>query len=277
MNFMDLLSIIAAVMAVSAMALFFLVPRICYGLGFRDSYRFYCNHRYQVFVYAHKRFQKVMSGKMSYERFCRDIKEIYDKDNFDAVRNNATYNNKVRADLVFLAEAVDNEEFIRRVFSISVLSFEKFEELESEMNTQSTNAGVRPSPVCRAIPSRGPKSKLTADERRAPGSFDTLILNAGKSGAIKDWITSKLSTINTGQEYSALVFALKGFGGVHFSSTVELYDCINSTFEPGINVQYTALMEQMKAYSNEECNDDILDRISNLVKTYSNELKRIKP
>ena len=74
-----------------------------------------------------------------YERFCRDIKEIYDKDNFDAVRNNATYNNKVKADLVFLAEAVDNEDFIRRVFSAPVLPFEKFEELETEMNIQSTN------------------------------------------------------------------------------------------------------------------------------------------
>lgn len=268
------MTIVVSVLVLVAVAFFILVPVLYYHLNVHDGLRSYNNHRYQIFVFAHKRFRKVLEGKMSYERFRDDVKKIYDKDNFDRVRNNETRNNKARNDFEFLAEAVDDEELIHRYFSGQALPFDKFEELETEMNIRPE----RKEKLSTTPQKRNPhdrKSKLTKAERQTDGSFQKLILDSSKAENIKEWMTSTLNTIKEGQEYAALFLALKEYKGIHFASTVELYDCINNTFNPGISLQYSAITEQLKGYLNQYCSEDVDEKIKNLIERFSNELNAI--
>ena len=268
------MTIVVFVLVLVAVTFFILVPVLYYHLNVHDGLRSYNNHRYQIFVFAHKRFRKVLDGKMSYERFRDDVKKIYDKDNFDRVRNNETRNNKARNDFEFLAEAVDDEELIRRYFSGPALPFDKFEELETEMNIRPKHKeDLSTTPQKRNLYDR--KSKLTKAERQTDGSFQKLILESSKTENIKEWMTSTLNTIKEGQEYAALILALKEYKGIHFASTVELYDCINNTFNPGISLRYSAITEQLKGYLNQYCSEDVDEKIKNLIERFSNELNAI--
>ena len=276
-GFFSDMTIVVSVLVLVAVAFFILVPVLYYHLNVHDGLRSYNNHRYQIFVFAHKRFRKVLEGKMSYERFRDDVKKIYDKDNFDRVRNNETRNNKARNDFEFLAEAVDDEELIRRYFSGPALSFDKFEELEQVLS-------LRPARKCTSdstpenpihLPSHERKGKLTAVERNAPGSFLNLIHKKNKSSEIINWCQATLATIRDGAEYTAFIDALKNSGGICYSSSRELFDCVNSSFNPGFIIQYSALMSQQKQYRDGYAPEDVAERIDNLIDKYSNELKEI--
>ena len=274
--FSDMMIIVAILVFVAA-AFYILVPVLYYHLNLRDGFRSYNNHRYQLFVFAHKRFQKVLEGKMSYERFRNDVKKIYDKDNFDRVRNNEIRNNKSRNNFEFLAEAVDDEDLTRRYFSSKGLPFDKFEEMELELS-------LRPAKDCTAdntpenptlLPNPERVGKLSVEERNAPGSFMTLIYKKDKSSEIFNWCQATLATIRDGAEYTAFIDALKNSGGICFSSSRELFDCVNSSFNPGFVIQYSALMSQQKQYRDGYAPEDVSERIDNLIEKYSNQLKEI--
>lgn len=269
--------IIVVILVLVAAAFYILVPVLYYHLNLRDGFRSYNNHRYQLFIFAHKRFQKVLEGKMSYERFRDDVKKIYDKDNFDRVRNNEIRNNKSRNNFEFLAEAVDDEDLIRRYFSSSGLPFDKFEEMERELNLRPVKNSITDNTPENPIRLPNPErvGKLSIEERNAPGSFLTLIYKKDKSSEIFDWCQATLATIREGAEYTAFIDALKNSGGICYSSSRELFDCVNSSFNPGFAIQYSALMSQQKQYRDGYAPEDVSERIDNLIEKYSNQLKEI--
>ena len=119
------------------------------------------------------------------------------------------------------------------------------------------------------------KGKLTPEERCKPGSFSKLIVDLGKGQSLMEWIDRTLKTINDGDEYAALTLALKQSTQVEFSSTLELYECINSSFQSKIKVNYNALTNAIKLYSEGACSVESEERIDELNNKFSSELNAI--
>ncbi len=123
---------------------FIVVPILRYKLSIKDALRFCINERYQLFVYAHDRFSKVREGKQVYERYCIELKSLYNKDNFNKL-NSEHDNNSRRIDLNFLAEVVDDEQFVRRFFSGESLPYDKFVKMNTEWEMRPIDSNVTDS------------------------------------------------------------------------------------------------------------------------------------
>lgn len=138
---MDALSISVTCLVIFVIVFFLLIPKLRYKLSVRDGIRCYFNSRYQLFVFAHSRFGKVREGKQVYERYRDFVKALYNKDNFDKVKSEHQ-NNQTRINLSFLADVVDDEQFIRRYFSGDSLPYDIFLKMEEEWETRPMTGDV---------------------------------------------------------------------------------------------------------------------------------------
>jgi len=280
---MDALSISVTCLVILVIVFFLLIPKLRYKLSVRDGIRCYFNSRYQLFVFAHSRFGKVREGKQVYERYRDFVKALYNKDNFDKVKSEHQ-NNQTRINLSFLSDVVDDEQFVRRYFSEDSLSYARFLKMEEDWETRpvETEQPLEKNEI--KVPNNveepevsesNYKGKLTPMERRKPGSFTKLIVNLKKERSLMEWIDKTLKTINNGDEYAALTLALKQSTQVEFSSTLELYECINSSFQSKIKVNYNALTNAIKLYSEGACSAESEERINELINKFSSELNAI--
>lgn len=280
---MDALSISVTCLVILVIVFFLLIPKLRYKLSVRDGIRCYFNSRYQLFVFAHSRFGKVREGKQVYERYRDFVKALYNKDNFDKVKSEHQ-NNQTRINLSFLADVVDDEQFVRRYFSGDSLPYDRFLEMEEEWETRpvETEQPLEKNEI--KVPNNveepevsesNYKGKLTPEERRKPGSFTKLIVDLKKEQGLMEWIDMTLKTINDGDEYAALTLALKKSTLVEFASTIELYECINSSFRSKIKINYNALTNAIKLYSEDTCSEESEERIKELIKKFSSELNAI--
>ena len=277
---MDALSISVTCLVILVIVFFLLIPKLRYKLSVRDGIRCYFNSRYQLFVFAHSRFGKVREGKQVYERYRDFVKALYNKDNFDKAKSEHQ-NNQTRINLSFLADVVDDEQFVRRYFSGDSLPYDKFLEMEEEWDMRPTKPepsiekDVRTDIEITEVSESNYKGKLTPEERRKPGSFTKLIVDLKKKQSLMEWIDKTLKTINDGDEYAALALALKRSTKVEFSSTRELYDCINYSFQSKIKINYNALTNAIKLYSEGTCSAESEERINELLNKFSSELNAI--
>ena len=273
---MDALSITVLCLIILVIASFIFLPMLKYKLGFRDVTKFYFNDRYQLFVYAHYHYAKVRSGKQSYDKYCNYIKQLYNKDNFNKAKSEHD-NNRRRIDLCFLAGVLDDEQFVRSHFSCDSLPFEKFTQMNDEWE-------MRPIKTEPAIPEKAGKKaaaetdydgRLSEKERRTPGSFNKLIIKKEKQQALTEWMDRTLASIYEGDEYNALILALKKSTLVQFSSTIELYECINASFQTKIKINYNALTNAMKLYREGGCSQETEEKTTGLIEQFTNELNEI--
>lgn len=277
---MDALSISVTCLVILVIVFFLLIPKLRYKLSVRDGIRSYFNSRYQLFVFAHSRFSKVREGKQVYERYRDFVKALYNKDNFDKVKSEHQ-NNQTRINLSFLSDVVDDEQFVRRYFSGDSLPYDRFLEMEEEWDMRPTKPepsiekDVKTDIEITEVSENNYKGKLTPEERRKPGSFTKLIVDLKKEQSLMEWIDKTLKTINDGDEYAALALALKRSTKVEFSSTRELYDCINSSFQSKIKINYNALTNAIKMYSEGTCSAESEERINELLNKFSSELNAI--
>lgn len=277
---MDALSISVTCLVILVIVFFILIPKLRYKLSVRDGIRSYFNSRYQLFVFAHSRFGKVREGKQVYERYRDFVKALYNKDNFDKVKSEHQ-NNQTRINLSFLADVVDDEQFVRRYFSGDSLPYNRFQEMEEEWEKRPIESkppiekDVKKNIEIAELSESNYKGKLTPEERCKPGSFYKLIVDLGKGQSLMEWIDRTLKTINDGDEYAALTLALKKSTQVEFASTRELYDCINASFQSKIKVNYNALTNAIKLYSEGTCSEVSEERIDELKNKFSSELNAI--
>lgn len=277
---MDALSISVTCLVILVIVFFLLIPKLRYKLNVRDGIRCYFNSRYQLFVFAHSRFGKVREGKQVYERYRDFVKALYNKDNFDKVKSEHQ-NNQTRINLSFLSDVVDDEQFVRRYFSGDSLPYDRFLEMEEEWDMRPTKPepsiekDVKTDIEITEVSESNYKGKLTLEERRKPGSFTKLIVDLKKKQSLMEWIDKTLKTINDGDEYAALALALKRSTKVEFSSTRELYDCINYSFQSKIKINYNALTNAIKLYSEGTCSAESEERINELLNKFSSELNAI--
>lgn len=277
---MDALSISVTCLVILVIVFFLLIPKLRYKLSVRDGIRCYFNNRYQLFVFAHSRFGKVREGKQVYERYRDFVKALYNKDNFDKAKSEHQ-NNQTRINLSFLADVVDDEQFVRRYFSGDSLPYDRFLEMEEEWEKRPIESkppigkDVKKNIEIAELSESNYKGKLTPEERCKPGSFSKLIVDLGKGQSLMEWIDRTLKTINDGDEYAALTLALKKSTQVEFASTRELYDCINASFQSKIKVNYNALTNAIKLYSEGTCSEVSEERIKELIKKFSSELNAI--
>lgn len=226
---MDALSISVTGLVILVIVFFLLIPRLKYKLSVRDGIRCYFNSRYQLFVFAHSRFGKVREGKQVYERYRDFVKALYNKDNFDKAKSEHQ-NNQTRINLSFLADVVDDEQFVRRYFSGDSLSYARFLEMEEEWEKRPIESeppiekDVKKYIEITEVSESNYKGKLTPEERRKPGSFTKLIVDLKKEQGLMEWIDMTLKTINDGDEYAALTLALKNR---HWSNLPPLLNCTN--------------------------------------------------
>lgn len=136
---MDALSISVISLIVLVIISFVFLPVLRHKLSVRDGMKFYFDGRYQLFVFAHSRFDKVREGKQVYERYRDFVKALYNKDNFDKAKSEHE-NNQRRINLSFLSEVVEDEQFVRRFFYGESLPYGKFLEMEEEWEMRPVKA-----------------------------------------------------------------------------------------------------------------------------------------
>lgn len=274
--------IILAILATSILC----TPHLLFGLDVKDGWRSLCDSKYLLFLFAHRRFSKVKAGKQTYERYCNDIRSIFNENGFNKSKS-AIENNKRIHDRAILSEMLSDQNFIGHHFESATLNYTTFIQMNEEWDLRPIIIPATTENVdsCEEVPSActeetvltSPKIKngLSEKERKAEGSFRQLILDKDKEEGIISYLCSKLKTMSKGMEYAALVLALKQFDGVHYHSNRELMDCINSTFNPGIRITYTALSSQLKNYEELRAFSEREAEMRSLIDTILTELRSI--
>ncbi len=279
---MNALTIFVFCLVALIVASIIFLPMLKYKLSVRDVLKFYFNDRYQLFVFAHSRFAKVLDGKQTYERYRDYIKTLYDKDNYTKTKSEHD-NNRRRIDLCFLSEVVEDEQFVRQYFSDGSFPFDKFSEMNDEWEMRPTNTETTDTigPLGKddakqvEVPISGYQGRLKPEERTIAGSFSKLIVNRDKADSLYKWIDRTLKTINERDEYAALALALKASTLIEYTYKNELYECINSSFSSKIKITYNDFSQAIKQYTENTCREVSEERIREYIEKFSSELNEI--
>lgn len=272
------LAVFLIVAIILAILLFLFMPRFFYNLNVKDGWKSWTDKRYQLFVFVHKRFRKAMACGQVYERFVDETLRIYNKDNFQKEKSEFD-NNKMMNNLVILSEILDDEGFVRKHMTGDSFSYEKYRAMMTEWNQKpifQKKSDNRPFAWPNTDEKKPPMLRLSEEERKQKGSFQKLIQDTKLAKGIYECISQILVSSNDGEEYIALLFSIKKYKLIQFHSWIEIYDCINSSFDPGIKIQYNAIVAQIAKYERGNCKEDAHDRIENLTEEFLKKLDEIQ-
>jgi len=273
------LTILLIVAIVFVVLLFLFMPHFIYKLSIKDGWKSWIDKRYQLFVFVHKRFRKALSEDQAYERFVDETRRIYDKDNFQK-GDSAFDNNVMRNNLVILSEILEDESFVRKHMTGDSFTYSKYQAMLTEWNQSPLfhKKSINKPFVWPNVDEKKPSMlRLSEEERKQKGSFQKLIQEPKMAKGIHECISEILNSSNDGEEYIALLLAIKKYKQIQFHSWIEIYDCINSSFDPGIKIQYNAIVAQIAKYERGDCKEETKDRIDCLIEEFSTKLNKIQP
>lgn len=262
---------LAILIALEALPFFTIIPAH-YKLGFKDNWKLLTNRRYSLFVFVHKRFDKVRDGNQQYYRYAEEIKAVYDKDNYSDQKSEHD-NRETRYNFSILWHILDDEPFFRKYFSGTKFTYANYQLMMTEWDMRPEIEAVVCGDDREFLNSY---HKLTKEERLEAGSFKKLIIDASMIVPVMDVVENILATINTGEEYEALYLALKDFRYVQFANMIEWFDCTQASFRNQIKKGYTALSSQHSKYNDSSIRDENVMKINELRDGYLKELNSIK-
>lgn len=268
---MDKLEIIAYSLVGLILFSYIFIPKLRYRVRWRDIFRSWHNPRFQLFLYVNNQYQRVLDGKQAYYRFVEEIRKIYNKDNFTKSKSEFD-NNVARNNLTILSEMLDDEPFIRKYFCRPPFTYDNFTAMMVEWDTKPQEP--EPEPEFEPQMSQTPTNPIKGDIPQ--NGFSKLITKLEITSEINSCISSILKTINTGDEYAALIIAIKKYPHIQYSTLKEVYECINSSFNPGIKKGYNALSSQISRFENHACSEETEDRICELIEEFSKKLNEIQ-